>query len=193
MMKRFSRQITYWLVKKEVIPKADYEIYEFGIFQLVMNVIDIISILVLALSFDEILPTICFVISFVSLRKYAGGYHASTISRCYFITITVTLLCIFCIKYVVLPSSVMLGIGLVVNTIIVLFAPVQNRNKELDDVECVIYRRKALLIWGMECAVMLILKLCSLEKCFEGIWIGQCYIALSMCIEMIGKKRKKGE
>lgn len=150
--------------------------------------IDIISILLLAFLFGEVLPIIIFAISFISLRKYAGGYHAFTVLGCYFITITATLLAIIYIKYVMLPPSVMLGIGFIANIIIVLFAPIQNRNKVLDDVECIIYRKKALLIWGVECAIMLILKLCSLEKCFEGILIGQCYIALAMCIEIIGKK-----
>ena len=44
-MKEISRKITNWLVVKGVISYDEREIYEYGVFQMIMNTIDTISIL----------------------------------------------------------------------------------------------------------------------------------------------------
>lgn len=188
MLEILSRHITQWLIKKKVILEDDSEVYEYGLFQLIMNVIDICTIFLLAICFQEIFSVICFVVSFALLRKYAGGYHANTVLRCYLVTTIATVLAILWIKFVVVPFIVILGIWVVSGITIVLLAPVSNRNKILDDVEYVVYRKKALSIWGVECVIMLLFKFIGFEKCFEGNLIGQCYVALAMCIEVLSFK-----
>lgn len=193
MLGVLSKHITQWLVEKKVIAETDWEVYEYGVFQLVMNLVDTLTILALAIYFHEIWATVCFAASFAALRKYAGGYHAHTVLACYLFTTTVTLLTILTIKYTTIPLAVMLGVWTVVGLTIVLLAPVENRNKPLDEVEYIVYRKRALLVWLGECVLLVALEISGFRKCFEGVLAGQCCVALAMCLEMIHGKSKKGD
>lgn len=194
MLEKISKHVTRWLVNKGAITENDFEVYEYGVFQLVMNIVDILTIIALAAYFNEFVAIVCFAISFTALRKYAGGYHSNTVLGCYFITIIATLLTILQIKYVTIPFAVSLGIWAITGVTIVLMVPVSSKNKPLDEVEYIVYRKKALIIWFIECVTLFVLEISGFEECFEGILAGQCYVAIALCIEMIIEENiRKGE
>lgn len=92
-MEEISSKITEWLIKQQVIQRDDMEIYQYGLFHMIMNLADIISIILISLYFGKIELAVIYLVFFCVLRKYAGGYHAKTIVGCYIITLsTVTLM-----------------------------------------------------------------------------------------------------
>ena len=133
-MERISKKLTNWIISKKVMA-----VYEYGRFQMIVNMIDTLSILALAILFNELTATFCYIVCFCMLRKYAGGYHAKTLIGCYGMTIGFTLLMLITIKVFKVPLMVILSAWLVSLIIIFLFAPVQNRNKKLDELERIVY------------------------------------------------------
>lgn len=190
-----SRQLTNWLIAKKVIAMEEKEIYEYGIFQLLMNAIDTFSILTLALLFHEVPATCCYLIAFCMLRKYAGGYHAKTVLGCYFITLTSALCMMIMIKIKDIPLMVQLIVWLISSVVIILFVPMQNMNKKLDEVEELVYRNRAIITWTIETIVMAVMYGLKFTKCFEGILIGHICVSISILAEMIYSQsiKRKGD
>ena len=69
-MERISKKLTNWLISKGVIETEEKEVYEYGIFQMMVNMIDTLSILIMAILFNEITVTCCYIVCFCMLRKY---------------------------------------------------------------------------------------------------------------------------
>lgn len=194
-MEMISKQLANWLIAKKVIAMEEKEIYEYGIFQLLMNTIDTFSVFLLALLFHEVPATCCYLIAFCMLRKYAGGYHAKTVPGCYFITLASVLCMLIMIKIMNIPMIVQLIAWLISSVVIILFVPMQNMSKKLDEVEKLVYRNRAIITWTIEVIVMAVMYGLKLTKCFEGILIGHICVSASILAEMIYSQsiKRKGD
>ena len=77
------------LVKKLVtfsnlsIEEDDLEIYAYGLLSYIYTLIPLTILLISATLFHTTLEMLTWIITFVSLRKYAGGYHAKTPTLCF--------------------------------------------------------------------------------------------------------------
>lgn len=185
-MERISQELTNWLVSKKVIVAEENDIYAYGIFQMMMNIFDTISILVLAILFHKVRVSLCYITCFCLLRKYAGGYHAKSVIGCYTASVGTAFIIFIIISYCRMPMAVIAATWLVSGIIVFLFAPVQNRNKELDEVERLVYRRKTIIIWIFQSTLIWVLYSLYLTEEAEGILFSNVLIACSMIIELIG-------
>ena len=185
-MEIISKKLTNWLISKGVIETVEKEVYEYGIFQMMVNMIDTLSILIMAILFNEITVTCCYIACFCMLRKYAGGYHAKRLIGCYGMTVGSALLMIITVKVISLSPVVILAVWLVSLIIIFLFSPVQNRNKMLDEIEQTVYKKRVILIFILESIFMWGLYGFNFIKEVHGILFSNVLIIISMLIEMIG-------
>lgn len=184
-MEKIATRLTDWLIAKEAVSIDEKELYEYGIFHLLLNIIDTISILLLALLFREVISTVFYIICFCTLRRYAGGYHAKTVFGCYSLTVTAALGMLVLIRLFEIPSSVQFAIWIISDIIILLFAPVQNINKSLDEVESVVYKKRTIITWIIQMIAMMLLYSLRFTKCLEAVLIAHIYVALSMMAEKI--------
>lgn len=90
MLEKISEKITNRLIRKKAISHDDREIYEYGLKQLITALTDVVSIVILGIIFRELSGSVIFLIAFMSLRSYSGGYHASTPAKCYVLTVLAT-------------------------------------------------------------------------------------------------------
>ena len=183
-MERISKKLTNWMIAKEVITRDDEEVYEYGVFQVLSNMLDTVSILVLAVIFQKVLVVCCYIVCFSLLRKYAGGYHAKSVKGCYLMTVGSTALMLWVISFCKIPTAVILAFWMLSGVFVFLFAPVQNRNKRLDEVERVVYRKKALVILMLESIFLWGLYVLKFSEVTEGIVLGNVLIVVSMIVEI---------
>ena len=181
-----AKRLTDWLITKEAVSIDEKELYEFGIFHLLLNIIDTVSILLLALLFREVISTVFYIICFCTLRRYAGGYHAKTVFTCYLLTLTAALGMLVLLKQFDFIAPVQFAIWFISGMIILLFAPIQNVNKILDDIEKVIYQKRTIITWLIQTIGMVLLYWLDFSNCFEAILISHVYVAISM---IVGKMR----
>lgn len=196
MIERISRKITNRLLLKKVIKQEDWEIYQYGVYQLIINVVHIITLLILGIIFNEVWQGIIFALTFVILRIYAGGYHAPTPLKCYLLTTSIIIAVLSVMKYVEIDYFVCLILLIISSIVILIFSPVESENKPLDMMEKMIYRRKTFMIWGIETGaaiVCAIVKVKSILICITMAEVVLCFALISEVIKQKTKKDVKGE
>ena len=187
MMERIAGKLTDWLVSQKVIAAGERDIYVYGIFQMMMNILDTISILLLAVFFHKMLVVCCYMACFCLLRKYAGGYHAKSVTGCYIMTVGSAFIMLAAAGNCRLPVAVVAAVWLISGIMVFLFAPVQNHNKKLDEVERLVYRRRAVVVWVLESILTWILYGLNFTEEVAGILFSNVFIAISMLAELAGE------
>ncbi|MBO4650541.1 MAG: accessory gene regulator B family protein [Clostridiales bacterium] len=189
-MKRISEKLTWWLQRNGTISAEDEELYTYGICQLLVDLIDTLSILVLALVFGEIAGAIAFLGSFCAMRRYCGGFHANTPCRCYLTTIGTACLALWLLHIVELPITMMLGVVILCGLFVGKMAPVQAPNKDLDENECVVYRRRAVVMWALTGCLMVMFLFFHLSGPALGIVLSNVLCVTTMGAGMIRLRKE---
>lgn len=130
MLEKLIDISTNYLIHNQVIDEDDRDVYEYGFHSLYNNIIDIVSIVIIALFFYSVPQTIVYHISFVLLRNTAGGYHTKTHLRCFIMSTTILLVSLFVITRVASP---VLSIGLACLSTILIWvkAPIEHENNPM--------------------------------------------------------------
>ena len=145
------------------------EIYRYGLEVLISNVISSLAILALGILFFDIFSTVVFLLIFILLRSYCGGYHADTYLRCFIttnITYLATMSCVylFPVKPVMILTTAVIGIPL-----LYLEAPVEHINKPLDQMQKRRYKIISLIIFLILIAVSICLCITGMHRICSAI------------------------
>ena len=80
---------TDFLVSCGAIKQEDISIYRYGLEVLYLFMLEVLSILLLAVWIGNFFETLLYFAAFIPLRLFAGGYHANTRLGCYFVSLGV--------------------------------------------------------------------------------------------------------
>lgn len=86
MIKLISSKVARILCEDEK-HTDNYELYEYAIYILLSSAFHIVTVIALGLIFNLLTESLVFYLSFIAIRKFAGGYHAKTPVRCYMFSI----------------------------------------------------------------------------------------------------------
>lgn len=86
MIKLISDKFACFLCKDEG-QKNNFDLYEYAVYIILSSAFHIITVIALGLCFNLLVESLVFYFSFIAIRKFAGGYHAKTPTRCYIISI----------------------------------------------------------------------------------------------------------
>ena len=89
MFKKTACKITQRLCEKGIISESDFDLYEYGFNMGITVLLNLISTIVIGVIVGKVFESIAFLVFYIPLRSYVGGYHASTPRRCYFISIVI--------------------------------------------------------------------------------------------------------
>lgn len=171
MISKMAYRITAWLIKCEVVEEADRELYEYAIHSLWLNVAPIILVLVYGIAMQKVYQSILFIIPFLSIRKYSGGFHAKREVTCFIISSVVLATCVYLTGS--LQCEMVLHILVVVSVfILVVFSPIDSENRRLDADERKIFKKVTIigsLFWMSFYVVCVVLQY---EKSAVSIAIG---------------------
>ena len=87
-------------IKHGIIEEDDKEIYDYGLFVVVFNLLSITSIVLLGMIFKRTLFTFYFLLFYLPNRMIIGGYHCKTPLSC-FLTFTLSYSIILILSYIV--------------------------------------------------------------------------------------------
>ena len=133
---------------------------------------------------------------FILLRQEAGGYHAPGWKSCYFLSCGILVLTLLWIKeefiyqtYITMIAALVAGIG------IFLFAPLEDKNKPLEEEEKKALGKKARIIVVTELVVGMVFLMVNKKVAYAVwgavIWCGVSYLAWSVrYMEKNGKNRE---
>ncbi len=166
---KLSQRIGNELVHSNVIEAEDAEIYIYGINQILVSVLNVSSSLIIGLIFGVFLEIAVFMATYIPLRSFAGGYHANTPLRCYIFSVIMLIIVSSGMKYLHLTEWVYYAVLLAAALIVLVFAPVEDRNKPLDEIEHKVYKRRTIFIAGTELLIGLAFKLVKLDNLFIAV------------------------
>ena len=110
-MEKFSSKFVEFFVSNNLIKNEDKEIYEYAF---------------------NIIESLAFYFSFIAIRKFAGGYHAKTATRCYLFSSLINIIVLFLIKLFCYVSIYFLMILIVIEILCVILishiAPLDSDN-----------------------------------------------------------------
>jgi accessory gene regulator B len=98
MINKLSKYLTEKLLSNGDIDKNEQELYVYGLFMLISHLMLFVLSCIFSLIFGCLFEGISFYIAFQLIRKYAGGYHASTETACEIMSTLSVLVCIIFIK-----------------------------------------------------------------------------------------------
>ena len=135
MIKYLLNNITDFFYLNNIINEEEKEIFVYGLQLIISTVIGITLIASLGLFLNMFVKSLIFLISFIWIRMYSGGYHASSYIKCNLTFVTVYLMTMVITtitpsNYIMIASLVMISLTL---HIILKYAPVDHENKRLSD------------------------------------------------------------
>lgn len=181
-------RITDSLVNAGAVPVEDRELYEFGIRQGIFLVINLATAILIGLFMGMIWQCIVFMLAYNPLRSYAGGYHAGTPLKCYLLSIPVILSVLFGIRlipwngYLVFIAIILAGIT------VLQLAPVEDANKPLDELETIVFRRRARIILAIVSLVAVALWFAGAEQVVPAIVMALVVITVMLILGAVKNK-----
>ena len=103
-MTNISERLLGGMIKEGIISAEDREIYLFGIKELFSQIFTYSIMLGIGAAFGMLMETIVFLVVYMSLRVYAGGYHASTQLRCYILSFGMVIAALMLIRVTNVPE-----------------------------------------------------------------------------------------
>ncbi len=178
MFEVLSERVTDWLLMNEAFPREDKEIYRYGIQQGMIALLNLGTTMIIGMVFGKLLESILFMVAYIPLRSYAGGYHAKTAVRCYFFSIVMMSAVLWVMSYVTYSGLICGCLTAISGSVIWILVPVEDRNKPLDDLEKEVYRKRARGIVLAESILSLLAILCNGKR------LGMC-MTLVLCVMML--------
>ena len=77
MFDNLAEDIAFLLIKNKIVSIDEREVYVYGITVFLLNASLLLITLIMSLLFGEFIHFAAFVIFFIPLRLFAGGYHAA--------------------------------------------------------------------------------------------------------------------
>lgn len=133
MINKLSESITKNWMEKDVIESEDYELYHYGLFIVLSEVLFLLFTLLVGAIFNITLPSIVFFVTFSIIRRFAGGFHAKTELHCQIISLSFLFFSVVTIKYSskhINDFNVICGV-LICMILLILFSPSDTPQKPL--------------------------------------------------------------
>ena len=144
-MEQLTDKFILALINRNIIKEEDKEIYSYGFNQILFMILNFITILIIGILFNMLFETIIFIITYIPIRIYAGGYHARTQTKCYIFSVFMLISALYIIKLQLMSNILIIILLSIISSIIILsLAPVEDKNKILDEKEIETYRKIAI-------------------------------------------------
>ena len=132
MLNKLAAKISSKMLQRGVISGEMFDIYVYG-FELVLSFLFSVAVLLfIGIVSHRIFHTLIFLLAFVTLRSFTGGYHANTYGVCFIVTISVFIVTLLLAEYINICwwyYLLLLSVGL---PIIYIYAPIEHHNKTLE-------------------------------------------------------------
>lgn len=132
-LNKIARKLTAKLLIQNIIPEDYADIYIYG-FELLLSFMFSTSVIVLAgVLCGRLVQTIAFLVVFIVLRSFTGGYHALQYWFCSVVTFSIFGLVLLTSEFVEVSLIFYILLSVIGIVTIALMVPVENSNKPLSD------------------------------------------------------------
>ncbi len=189
-----SKRISLFLCQKNIIASEDADIYQYGFEILISTILSTLIVLGIGIVLKMVPLSILYCVVFSTLRQMTGGYHADTYFKCN-LSFGILSFCVLALtKFLSHETLYSWGIHLLIllfaALVIIVYAPVENPNKPLDDEE-----KKKNRIFAIAASLLLsaVSCICIKNHYIISILIGLTLFLVAMLILIMKIRRKEGE
>ena len=185
MFYKTSVYIADILEQQNKFAPEDKEVYRYGVQQGLNLTLNILTTIIIGVLCGMVYPSILFLVCYMPLRSFCGGYHAKTHLRCYIYSVIMITSILLVTKYTAFNIFLYEVLVLISLIIILLLAPVEDENKKLDSVEKRVFRKKAYIITFLEVLLYHIFLLTHLTYCYIILCVALFSLSILMVIGFI--------
>jgi len=193
-LKQISDKIAINFESQKIITQDKVSIYSYGVELVLSAFIGLSGVLVIAAILNDLPECLMFLLAFIPLRLWAGGYHAESHLTC-FLCFGFMYMCSYSLSLVIpmcYLSFTIIGTSLISTLIIILFAPVAHPNKRLTAEKTERNRRRSLMF---TVAILVFASLVITYRAVIPTWIfrfflGEFFAVSSLVAGMIKNNRR---
>ncbi len=185
MFYKASVYIANILEQQNKFMAEDKELYRYGIQQGLNLALNMLTTMLIGCLCGMFYSSVLFLLSYMPLRSFCGGYHAKTHFRCYIYSVVMITCILLAAKYFTFSVLVYEILILVGFAVILLLAPVEDQNKMLDSDEKRIFRKKACIIAALEILIYHICLIANLVNNYKILAMSICSLSILMIIGRI--------
>ena len=146
--------ITDFFIENKIISSDERAVYKYGTEVTVSTLTGIVLILFIGGVFGNILDSVLFLLCFITVRVYSGGYHANTYIKCNLTFVSVFILVMLVNRVISENFSFIILLTLLTISLVVIavFAPIENEHKPLYGAEKKKYKKisiAASILWSI--------------------------------------------
>ena len=185
MFHRISAKITDELIRLNTISSVDRDTYEYGVQHILITLLNIITVIIIGFVLNAVIEALVFITAFIPLRIFAGGFHFSTPIRCYIFSSGFVAAVLLAMRYFSISLLIYCLLYCLASAIILIFSPVEDVNKPLDQVEKKVYRKRAIIVLGTECGLTMILYFFEQFILVQSMMVSNIVLALMVVLGVI--------
>lgn len=189
MVERVIKVIVNQMESENIILTDMKEYYLYALLTMVEKIITISTIICISAIFQNVIPTLLFLVSFLSLRKRTGGYHADKFWKCYIGTI-VTYILIQYFSNILIEQMKIVYVGVLISCVVIcVIGTVNHPNMEFNAFELQESKKAARYLLILECLFLVAidaLKICKCCVVYMSVAIILC--AILLCLAKIKKQ-----
>lgn len=193
MISTLSKKTTNALIKNQSISEDDRELYEYGFFMLFSNLYFTVITCLFGMIFDVLFESLIFFVSFMLIRKYAGGYHAKTEVQCQIFSTVSIILSILVIRYANLDriAVFLLVLTAIASVLIFAFAPLDTPEKPLSKNEKKHFRTISYIILVVLDILFLIAYFFNWNGVFVSVAVAIIFESILISLGKILRRKRK--
>ena len=192
MEHKIASFISQKLVSSSVIPTNTIDIYTYGLELIISFLVTSFIIVVIGIITSQITSSIMFLLVFILLRRFTGGYHAKTHLRCKLCTVIIYIINLFFINHFEFTYKQIILLALFGFFVTICFSPVQNEYKPISIERRPYLKKISVIIYVLLSIIALALYNFEM-KISSGIIISLVSVAALIIIEKINQRRSKNE
>ena len=152
-MLKLSEKLIGFMETNQAISEEDREVYEYAIESVWILGGNIVTSLLIGFGLKVPWYCVLLLLAIIFLRSDAGGYHATTVWRCYFMSCMVLVLSLLWVKAEI-PCQTAITVCMAIPSYLMIlrYAPLEAENKPLDETEKQVIGRRARVIATVEMA-----------------------------------------
>jgi len=145
MLHKLSTHIAQQLLANGVISDDDFELYEFSAFCFLFNLIPLGLSIAIGTALNMFWKSILFIIPYVSIRAFSGGFHFKSAKLCFLVTNMILFFSLIITKKMICigRSTIFLALILLASLTVFLLSPIDSDARKLTSSEILAFRQVA--------------------------------------------------
>ncbi len=189
-MERISKKFISFMCENKFVEDEKREVYEYGINIFLTGILHFVSIVAIGLMMGMIKECLVMFLVFFFVRSYAGGFHASTPTKCYIFTIVITSLMLVLISVLSkLSSDIIFYSILSLSELAILLIPViDSPTKRLTHKEKRIFKMASVILSAVITILAVLVYEVFAVNYGVSLCVGLTMVAIALCLGLIVPK-----